>query len=313
MRKLLFGSVALAALAFSSCNTDPKDSTQTITINSYCLVTPVSGGVSQPASSEYTLELNVTQGTASIMGKVGYDGISFMADGAKMGGGSYNVGNQNSKTEPFFRVGETTFNDMTAPAVSSLMSISNFKGMIYEQYVQLPDLMQQIYTGQYALISYQVNNQYNVKPLQSGPLFFGPTRTTYTTKDGVEGSFDTKSVYYQIVLTDPDKTSGKFKLNIYNAKFYAEQAKTFQQIVIDGLKVEWLEGSYRLTGENIVPTVIEGNTSKPNPDYTVDEITITVTGDNLQNGAISFKVADRFSAQFSGVMTQKYQNTGFGS
>ena len=164
---------------------------------------------------------------------------------------------------------------------------------------------------QFPVISFRLGSQYDVKTVNHQGLYFGRTTTTYEKKDGSHGSFDSNSVIYQVQMTDPDKTSAKYSVVIYNAKFAEEQPNALAEIKLEGMNMEWRRGSYVLTGENIVPKVREGDNTvdyTPYDRYTFDNITMTVTGNDLETARVDYSVAGKYKGSFTGTMIQKYQD-----
>ena len=152
--------------------------------------------------------------------------------------------------------------------------------------------------------NYNIGNSYKVRTFQKDTFFKGTTTTSYS-MGGEVNNFETEGITYRFII-DTEKNSAVFI--IYNGKFSAsamEPVKT--AIIVEGLKVDFSKTGITITGENLVPDIVEANGVTPNEGFIFNSIQFRTTNDNLTKGEIDYMVAGRYSGHFTG----SYMNTYF--
>ena len=148
------------------------------------------------------------------------------------------------------------------------------------------------------VLKYNIGNEYTVRTFCRDAYYAGTTTTHYTDKDGNAGSFENKEIVYRAVINVEKMTAD---VVIYNAQFAPQQPQKITAMVLKALPVETMANGYRITGEDIIPEVVEGAATTPNPNYPFKKFSMTTTSDNLDQVAMEFNVGDRYHGLFSGV------------
>ena len=158
---------------------------------------------------------------------------------------------------------------------------------------------------QFAMCQYNIGDEYSVKTFPENSFFTGSTTTEYPGQNGTESN-STNSIYYMLSLNITDNTATMY---MFNAKFSGspmEPAKA--QINIEGLSVEYNNGSIIAKGENIIPVIVEGNVETPYENYIFNNIEFKTTTTDLSECEINYTVAGRFRGNFLGsyIYNNKY-------
>lgn len=299
MNKLILGAMAGVALFATSCNTESGDSTQTVGFTVLNLVTPANGGQSMVVTSEYTYTLNYTTSKIGVSNEMTINNVPYnfsLAEGAcQMFYGSNGNTSSTASTKPILITQGYVFNNLTGN-VNGGSPILNFNGQLVTNQLQVPNI-QNYATTQFPVMTYNIGSDYNVKTIPVGAFYLGKTNTTYTMGDQ-EGSYSNDNMVYAVSI-DYKKNPMTAQVMIYNAKF-AENAPTITCITLNNLSVELKNGAYEISGENVVPSMQEGNTMTPNEKYTFNSFRMTTTNYNLSKVNINYQVAGNFYGSFQG-------------
>lgn len=154
---------------------------------------------------------------------------------------------------------------------------------------------------------YTVGSDYLVKTINNDVVYEGTTITTYPSgADGGESSFVNTKMSYRFVIDIKTNTA---KMIIYDARFAEAMPVELAAIVVEGLQVNWLPGSYEIKGENLTPYVYEGTNKVPYEAFTFNSISFEPTNDKLTQAKITYKVAGRYEGTFTGSYLVEPSNT----
>ncbi len=291
---LALGAVALAAPLLTSCLGDGDDNReQTLVYNIVNLVTPSDADVKPYMStgtySFYLKGSNLTVSTADLM--LGTSKSSF-------------VTGETPYTQTVSALGTViSFNGCSGNVnQDSSLPLNNFSGRITSAVYYISTVVPGI-TGiatptPIPVLKYNIGNEYTVRTFCRDAYYAGTTTTHYTDKDGNAGSFENKEIVYRAVINVEKMTAD---VVIYNAQFAPQQPQKITAMVLKALPVETMANGYRITGEDIIPEVVEGAATTPNPNYPFKKFSMTTTSDNLDQVAMEFNVGDRYHGMFSGV------------
>ena len=141
-------------------------------------------------------------------------------------------------------------------------------------------------------IKYNVGDLFTARTFDSNAYYFGTTATTYI-YNNEHKEFTSEKPVYNVVL---DVDNGTATVAIYNPVFAAEMPPSMASTVmqLEGLTIEYLRDSYRVSGENIIPKIQEGAFMVPYPAFTFDNFVLTARPDDLRAASLSFKVAGKY-------------------
>lgn len=114
------------------------------------------------------------------------------------------------------------------------------------------------------------------------------------TKSNID-NFESTDGYYGVSI---DAKTKKALVVIYEIKFADQMPKL--NIVLRDLDVVFTTNGYKIVGDNVVPEMIEGTSSTPNPNFKFDSFDLTSRFDHMGEIAIQFRVAGRYEGSFSG-------------
>ena len=142
---------------------------------------------------------------------------------------------------------------------------------------------------------YKVGEQYTVKTFQTTTFFTGQTTTRFT-MGGQLLTNTTKTIPYQLTL---DLEKKKANIYIYNARFSGmEQEPPKAQINLNDLDLAFVDGGIVVTGENVIPEVVEGTTTTPYPNYTFGNIEFHTTNNELTECEINYEVIGDYGSYY---------------
>lgn len=186
--------------------------------------------------------------------------------------------------------------------------VSDFNGML-TQAAFLPDpivvvpgyeLVFPVATEHFAVLDYVLDDVWRVRTFWNDVTFCGTT----TTNPGADKPYENKNIRYRVVMkTDNGNLGDKADVIFYNAKF-AEQAPAIEAIVIKDLKLEFSAAGYKVSGTDVVPSMIEAGALSPTPRYKFDNFSLSVV-DDLTQATADYKVAGKFEGSFQGACILK--------
>lgn len=297
MKKFTLGIFACAALMFSACSTDVKDSTTTVAYASANLITPLDGSDTYASAGTYSFFFNLTQNKVSVY----TDNLMINNTASKFSTDTVTCDNRVVSVDD--------------GGVGQVITINNAKGYldnstsypITNSSFMLTSLAYR-YNGNYPGINftypqgvmivgqYRIENLCDVKTFYPDASFYGSTTSSYVDNDGNTQSYTNKDMLYRVVM---DLKKNTASVVIYEAKFAEPQPK-LTGIILRDLKVTYHNGGYSITGSNIVPEVIEGVSTTPNEKYVFDTFSLMTTSADLVDASINFQVAGKYKAFFTG-------------
>lgn len=291
MKKFTLGLFSAALLALGACSTEVEDQTQTVGYAAVNLITPLNGGEPFASKGSYRFFLNLTQAkgtvsTSSLM--IDNKAYSFQTDTVSysyIGGQGMVIRMQNLKGN--------LDGDKDMPLSGANFDITSYyyvANISVPGYSQLPENSYPYVIGQYTA------GNWDVATFQEDASYYGVTTTSYAGEGGALQSYTNEEMLYRVIIDIDKKTADVI---IYNAKF-AEPAPTLQAILLKDLNVTWNQGSYSITGEEVVPGVAEGASWTDNPNYVFNKFEMTTTNRKLTQADMEYQVAGRFNGHFSG-------------
>lgn len=290
---LLFGSLALS-MGLASCEKG-GESTSTESYGAYNLITNLDTNESFVSTATYTFAFNWSLST----GAVTSDNIVINNSNWTLSTTEtplYVAGNE-VIMYPTGSVSGSSNLTLNSPEFIIAPTVPFGYGGVYYNDITVPGYTTPSPNRSYLVANYKLANEYRVCTFIPDAFFYGTTRSTYPSSGGTQ-SFSTDDISYRIVMNLKDM---KASLIIYNAKFSDnpnEPTKT--AIIAEGLDLEFVNGGYTITGEDIIPLTVEGNQTTPMDRYIFNKIAITNTSYNLATANISFTVAGIYTGEFSG-------------
>lgn len=299
--KFTVGLFALFALLATSCDKDgDRSEVRSYTYPSYNLYTSIDGSV-QPSigfgSYVFTFAFpanTVAVKTSSFPAPQGSQ-ISFNTDDLPLEGSSVKIGDYNYEV-----IG---FNATSVPSTSS--RVKNISGELTQAAYPPPALVavpgypriMQNETAHFVKMNYTLSDFWRVRTFWRDMTFSGSTTTSYP---GMQAPYSTESISYRVVM-NLDNPTGAFTADVifYNAMF-APNMPSLSAIVIKDLALEFTQNGYTVSGQNIVPSMLEGQELLENPTYTFDDFRMNVGGDYMQQCDIDYTVGHMFSGSFTG-------------
>ncbi len=293
MNKLLIGTACLG-VCLISCSKETT-SEQTTTYNTYNLVTAVDGKSDpQVAKGSYgitydlgtslaTIATNSLQLGTSSNGKFQAGGITYNSYLTDLG----QIIQFPVKLSPTLSTGSVDVTSIGGYVSNALAgAVYNTPGIISNS---SPESV-------VVALSYNVGPDYKVRTFQKDICYIGATSTMYSDKDGKVQQYVNEDFTYRIVM---DLDNKKATVVLYNAKF-ADKAPVLKGIVIEGLKLEFNNAGYTITGKDIVPKIWSDNTLLENPKFIFNNFRFDATGEPLVTGRSVFEVAGMYTGSFNG-------------
>lgn len=99
---------------------------------------------------------------------------------------------------------------------------------------------------------------------------------------------------------------------MYNAKFSdSPNEPTKAAIYVKNLPVVFSSTGMTISGEDVIPEVLDGSTTTPNERYVFNTINFKTTDANLTQCEISYEVAGMYYGNFSGNYIQNEGETKY--
>lgn len=302
MKKSLLGLAALTGLMFTSCDMPTKDSTSSITVMAYNMVMPLNGG--EPVVSTtpcfYTFDSNMSKSTMKVTGNpltIDNNSYSFVTDTA--GYRPYN-NYPSSETQTVTRVvSEGVYiSGVQGRFTNSHSDVLKNGSFAYNiSYITtnlnwIPDHPGVMYKGKSVPVSvigsYQINDEYLVRTINSDTFYTGITHTSYPGMQGNTVSYEDKSMIYRVLLNLKDKTAN---LLIYDAKFSDNPNEPKKEAIsIPDLKVTFKNGYYTVEGEDITPLVYEAGGLTKNNSFNIKKFVMQTQGALMVDVVMNYEV-----------------------
>lgn len=276
----------LLLLGLSACSDNDSKYSYTYNLNPINIITNVSDGTSYASEGRYSFELTSTPSS-----NTGVITVSNLLINNSLQ--SFTTFEQPYKTNLYFANFENVETDNANVSDANFLLTPYFN---YPAYFNIIPTYQS--SGDIVLAKYRYGD-YEVKTFQKNTFFVGTTETTYPFQ-GQNMSASSETIYYQLVI-DIAENPQKATLIMYNAKFSGvEQEPVKKQINLEDLDVTYANGLITVTGENIIPDIVEGSAVTPNPDYIFDNIEFKTISEDLTWCSITFKVRGIYNGSFRG-------------
>lgn len=280
--QLLLCAIAAGSLLLGSCTGGADPTTASYGTTLVNVVENTTDGSTKLSYGAYEFVYNITDGV-----------VQLTASNVKCGNNQYSFKSSDMKyQEVTLTNGSVTrFSASDMPGSNSSVSATNLSAEITTLYSYNP--LQGYITNlwRHYAITYNVND-YSVRTIEQDSFYSGTTNTSYVYQDQHK-EFSTTDITYEIRL---DVENNSADLYIYNAKFAEEQPYAISQMKLGGLTLVAENGSYTLTGTNIIPDVYESNAYTPNPKYVFNTISFRFTNEALTQGTLSFTCAGAYQA-----------------
>lgn len=301
-KHLLFGGVALM-LALTGCGKDDSYYTYPATYGTLNVVTAADGTTTIEEGS-YSVSRTVTN-----TGQNGVVGTNSLYLGSEVPVTFVTV-DQSYQTDNFGNF--SYFKNVKSATQGVTLTNADF---LFTRYYYWPDLKQFVneadqveyaIPGEIVVASYQINNNYTVTTFQPKTCFVGTTTTSYTVM-GNTSDYTTEDIPYMLVLDIKNK---KAKIVMLKAKFSsAPNEPVKEQVILEGLDLNYYNGIISVTGTDVVPLMVEGGASTPNENYTFSSINFRTTNAALTSCEIDYVVHIKQDVPAMG-MTIEYDATG---
>ncbi len=137
------------------------------------------------------------------------------------------------------------------------------------------------------VVSMRMGN-YNIASVPLNCYYKGITKSNI-------GNFESTDGYYGVSI---DATTNKAMVVIYEIRFAEKMPKL--NIVLRDLDVVFTTKGYSIVGSNVVPEMLEGTSSTPNPNFKFDSFDLTSRFDRMGEISLQVHVAGRYEGQFTG-------------
>lgn len=308
---VLFGGLALL-LGLSACTKDGyQEVTRTLGAPAISIITSMNDGSVYVSEGTYAFTLTITDSSST--GTV--TSPELIANNSSLG---FTTIDQSYKSTGY----DAFFENVKGTAGNTGMELTNADMLAlylydaeqnkYGYYYNLSDAGDYTYTiNLYSpwitLAHYDIGSSYRVNTFQKNTFFRGTTTTTYPSQDGMS-TFETEGITYRFILNKVENsTTYKAVLVIYDAKFSGSPAEpTKAAIIVEGLDVEFTPTGINITGENIVPDVVEAGSTTPYPSFIFNNINFKTTNQYYTHGVLDYTVAGVFQGHFEGKYVETY-------
>lgn len=149
------------------------------------------------------------------------------------------------------------------------------------------------------IAKYDIGSSYKVNTFPKDVFFKGTTTTTYPQSPD---PYTNENIIYRFIINkEKEATNYTATFVIYNSKFSAiPQEPVHKCIVVKGLDVDFTPEGVVITGNEIVPDMLEAGQLTPIETYTFNEVSFETTNDLYTQGKIYFKVAGMYEGNFTG-------------
>lgn len=286
-------TVALAASAMlTGCKLDGNDMTQYFSVSLCNLIIPTdpSQPVTATSGSSYKVNYNFTQGKVTVS-----------AEDVVIGDKTLNLtSDEMSFTERMNSAGYVR--DFKGDGkLSDGTLVSDLEGFESTLFYYLPTAVPGVVgvtpIDNRVVFSYNVGFEYQVKTFPQDIYFGGETVTHYSIPGQDGKSFSNKESVYRVYFNKDLKTA---TVVIYNVRFAEEMPRPLKAVALVDLKVTFGRNGYTVSGENIIPKMMEGDGVTDYPERTFTSFTLTSAGAKLTDCVCDYTVLNVFKGHFEG-------------
>lgn len=293
-KTILFGAVAGAmSLGLTSCDLDSPESFTTVQKQTLNLVSPLNGeGDSFVAKSTYQLKMSSKSTLELRASKLAIPGkeIDFSTNPIKYQAGIIQTTAGNGEV--------TYFNDGTASSAG--VSVSNLNGVLsgltYWYNYTVPGFQNPVFqeTSPALVMQYTLNDQYAVRTFPQTAFYRGATRLQYSINGQGGNVFEKSPISYRVSLSDDFKTAD---LMLFDCQFAEAMPadKAPKCLVLRNLKVEYTNGGYTISADEVTPAQPEGTVLVDNKNFTFKNIRISTVSNDLTKVNLSYSVNGKLS------------------
>lgn len=294
MKKFYPVLLGVGALLLSSCD-HKSEFTTNYSYSTTNLITSIETGESFAQKATYNFFFNVGEGIATVGCSditAGNQNYSFTSQETSYTGMQFTSGTVTVLQSPKASVNSASGQSYPLESTNVTISGLNYWNPETPGYTSAPVYQPAI------LWQYNIGNLYNVKTFAADALYVGKSQTSYPVgSTGETETFESETMTYRIIMNVPEN---KALLIIYKAKFAASMPIELSSITVEGLDIVWKEGTYAITGTDIIPQIYEGTTATPYPNYIFNSIYFEPTNAQLTEASLTYTVAGRFKGSFTG-------------
>ena len=298
-KTILYGMIAATALTITSCDKESENSyTSTNLIPAYNLFTSADDNASPFVSlGAYNFTLRVPDNTfemnVSSMAVPGGTTASFATKPISFTSGYITYDNKAYEQIKFSSnlpsASGTEISDLNVLLTQAVYSAPEGTGLQdYTLFVPCKSM-------HYAYMQYTYPGGWNVRTFWPDVTFSGTTTTTFP---GMETPFVNDKMMYRVVMQRKDNKIGdKADVIFYNAKFAPAAPEIL--VVMKNLDLKFTQRGYEISGQDVIPYMLEGEGLTETPRYKFNAFTLTVGGD-MTTASVSYRVAEVFKGEFQG-------------
>lgn len=300
MKKQIAIAALSALILATGCNKE-SEANQTFNIAAYNLVTSADPAVLPEVSgTRYVSTFDVgrgklTFGVSNLM--LGGQKLTFATDPAPYQSYNLNLGSGGyhniftTQASSAGMAGSTEIRNLKAELTTALYS-PNIALSAYPV----------SYPGDLTLVaSYQIGN-YTVRTFWPDASFAGIMSTTMGNADPERF----EGVLFRVVM-DMEKSTANVLM--YNIKF-SDKMPVQSCLVLKGLSLAFNHDGWVISGQDIIPSQIEGGTETPNPGFPFRKFEMTSEGD-LTVAEATFDVGSAFHGEFKGAYCVTLSNVNY--
>ncbi len=304
MKKIILGIAALSLLTLNSCDGTTATSTMNYPVITYNLVVSNNTDADPIVNSpRYTFNYDLVAQTVNIGGELTLSTsgtTTFTSGNIGYTAGLYQLTEEASE-DVLISSGEIiSLKADEAGTTNTSLAVTDFNCML-TPFAYIPPAITGIqsvtcpYGYEYAVMSYNLGDQYSVRTFWTDVTFKGSTTTRYPYQ-GENKTYTNKDVLYRIIMDTENK---KATAVIYNVKLAEEMPDNISNIMLKDLDLKFDNSGYTISGENVVPEQYEAGVATPNTKFIFNNFTLRSDGD-LTSSSISYTVADVYVGNFNG-------------
>ena len=287
-----FGALCLLTTA---CNPSDGETTTYNTFNTINHITDLSTGEVTTTNGDYKFFYNFTNqnGYVSTENLV-FDNAtySFRTDEATFLNYYFNSGGQISEFNNL--QGLVSMGGMSLPLKNA--SIGWTTMFYWYTEVSVPGINGVTSPQPYVTAYYEIGSEYAVRTFARDSYFMGTTQTSYVMGDAPK-TYTNEDMIYRFVMDLKNNTAD---MVIYKARFAEEMPMSITAIVIKGLTLTFTPSGYTITGEKIIPSMLEGGQLVEMPAYIFDSVNLVTTNNEITHIKLDYNVAGRYQGVFTG-------------
>lgn len=288
MKKAIF-SFAAAALFLASCNTETKDSYQTLNYPEYNLIIDNQdpSQMAQASASRYEVKNNISRQVVDVKASdiiINNQKYSFETDTMGLRTTSF-------KVDGIGDIYNVYFSKYGNAGIGS--NVSDIKGTFVYGYAAMNDTLNPVYKipiVQRLDLSYTLNNRYSVQTFWPEVMFRGQTMSSIAGE-----SHTTKDSDYVVKINFEKKIATVF---VYNAVLSANQDKSFPKVIrFSGIPVVFTHEGFSLESAAPATTILGKKDNRvalvDSVGFAAKDFSLYLTSPDLTEVSINYKLDGR--------------------